>query len=185
MFPSSGYVSSGSSGSGGGAPPPDLTGYVTSSSLNAALALKADASALSNFATSVFDSLNALTVSSSVSFQTADVGFTVNQLDKIYVIHSTGNDTAARLVSLNFTYDQLGNGTVLVYNASRTTPLRIQGDGDSPFFTATQSQIYFLDASFDIPVGRWMGITRTDSTTSGQTVSGGLIPAASYRISLS
>ena len=173
----------GGGGSGGGeSTPVDLSGYVTTAALTTALATKADTTtvntALQNYAT-----LSDLTnVASDMIFQRADVGFTINQLDKIYIIHSTATDSNSRTVTLNFTYDQLGNGTILIYNASQTAPLRpASADMEQPFIMAGQSDTFAPGAPFNIPPGRWMGITRTDDATSGSTVSGGNNPAANYR----
>lgn len=174
-------IANGLTGGGEGGTPTDLSGYVTTGALTTALAGKADLASLLNYATTT-DLSN---VASGVVSLSAASGFTVNELNKIYVIHCTAGDTTVRTVNLNFTYDQTGTGWILIYNAGFAAPLRpTTPDLDQPFYMIGQTQIYAPGVEFDIPVGRWMGIRRIDDITSGTVVNGGTTPAACYHVSL-
>jgi hypothetical protein len=164
-----------SGGSGGGESPVDLTGYVTTSALNNALSTKAD----------IVDMVANTDLATETRFLQAPSGFTVHDLKKLYIITCTATGTNAVNVYLNFNYNNPNGGTFLIYNASATTPLRPEGDGNSAFLMAGQTQTYTPGAAFNIPVGRWMGITRTPPSTTGlgpfgPPALGSSVPVGSY-----
>lgn len=184
MFPSTGYVTTTPVNPPVTPPPPttDLSNYVTTTQLQNNLALYATTDALSATVAAAFNLVSMSNAGSIFVNGIDNMGIISAEADfnKVYVIRSTASGTTPRTVNLLLPWNESGDGAVLIFNASPTAPLRVYSQ-DSVFLREGQPE-YWDSGNFNLPPGKWMHLYRTDLYNSGYTVSGGINPTASWRI---
>jgi hypothetical protein len=165
----------------------DLSAYDTTLTVNTKLSLKADASlvgTLTNNLSTLATTVGNMSVGTGIVYVEGNGPFTivnaVNDLDKVYIVRSLATGTTPVQVNIGMAFDDYGDGYILIYNASNTTPLHLWAT-DCVFLHGT-APVQYNNGQVDIAVGAWMFLKRTDQISSGYTVSGGMNPSSSFRI---